>query len=327
MNYRQLGSTELHISEISFGTWAIGGSWGGTDDRSALKALSRAIEEGVNFFDTADVYGEGHSEELLAKATKGREDDIYIATKFCRAGDLHDPTSYSYESVRRFCEASLRRLGRERIDLYQVHCPPADILRSGEVFGALDRLREEGKIREYGVSVESVEEGFICLQYPNVKALQVINNLFRQKPELELIPKAFGQGVGILVRLPLASGLLTGKFTERSTFAADDHRNFNRNGESFNVGETFAGLAFEMGVSLSKELSWIAEGRTNMTSAALRYILDNPYITCVIPGFRNVQQVEDNLRAANVPGFTRSEMARLHEFYRQEVRDYIRGPY
>ncbi len=317
----------MNISEISFGTWAIGGSWGKTDDKTSLEALAHAMDAGVNFFDTADVYGSGHSEELLAKATKGREDEIYIATKFCRAGNLQDPANYSYDSVAGFCEASLKRLGRERIDLYQVHCPPTDIMRSGEVFGVLDRLKREGKIREYGVSVESVEEGLICLQYPGVRALQVIFNLFRQKPAEELFPKAHAQGVGILVRLPLASGLLAGKFTASTSFEADDHRNFNRNGDSFNVGETFAGLVFQKGVELADELRWIAEGRTNMAGAALRWILDNPQISCIIPGFRNTAQVEDNLRAAAEPSFTAAELEKLRSFYEREVRDHIRGPY
>ncbi|CAG7631849.1 aldo/keto reductase [Paenibacillus allorhizosphaerae] len=327
MKYRQLGNTELKVSEISFGTWAIGGSWGSVNDAESLQGLERAMEEGVNFFDTADVYGSGHSERLLARATKGREDRIYIATKFCRAADIHDPAVYSEASVRAFCEASLKRLERERIDLYQIHCPPIDILRDGSVFGVLDKLRQEGKIREYGVSVETVEEGLLCLTYPNVKALQVIYNIFRQKPERELLPKAHAQGVGILVRLPLASGLLTGKFTERSTFDPEDHRSFNRNGDSFNVGETFAGLPFETGVQLSRKLQWIADGRGNMTRAALRWILDNPNITCVIPGFRNTAQVEDNLGALNVPSFSTEERGKLEALYAEEIHTRIRGAY
>lgn len=327
MQYRQLGSSDMHVSEISFGTWAIGGSWGSVNDEQSLEALERATERGVNFFDTADVYGDGHSETLLAQATRGKEDDIYIATKFCRQGDIHDPNTYSEQQVRAYCEASLRRLKRERIDLFQIHCPPLAILRDGSVFEVLDKLREEGKIREYGVSVESVEEGLTCLNYPNVRALQFIYNIFRQKPETELFPKAKENGVGILVRLPLASGLLTGKFTEETEFESDDHRNFNRDGASFNVGETFAGLPFEKGVALSRKLTWIAEGRDNMTRAALRWILDNPNITCVIPGFRNVAQVEDNLGALRVPSFSESERAKLNEFYKEEVHAHIRGPY
>ncbi|GJM82070.1 hypothetical protein HMSSN139_45660 [Paenibacillus sp. HMSSN-139] len=243
MKYRELGNTGIKVSEVSFGTWAIGGSWGNTNDDEALKGLDKAIGEGVNFFDTADVYGDGHAEQLLAKATKGKEDDIYIATKFCRAGDIHDLETYSETRVRAYCEASLKRLERERIDLYQIHCPPLSVLKDGRVFEVLDKLQAEGKIRHYGVSVETVEEGLFCLGVPGVKALQVILNLFRQKPLTQLLPKAQESGVGILVRLPLASGLLTGKFKPDTTFAADDHRSFNANGEQFNVGETFCGLA------------------------------------------------------------------------------------
>jgi len=327
MQYRQLGSSELKVSEVSFGTWAIGGSWGQVNDEESLRALSRAMEAGVNFFDTADVYGSGHSEELLAKATKGKEDSIHIATKFCRAGDIHDAATYSEASVRAYCEQSLKKLNRERIDLYQIHCPPIEILRDGSVFGVLDKLKQEGKIREYGVSVETVEEGLLCLEYPGVRALQVIYNIFRQKPGNELFPQAHEKGVGILVRLPLASGLLTGKFSEQAVFEPGDHRNFNRNGESFNVGETFAGLPFEKGVALSRELAWIGEGRGNMTRAALRWLLDNPQITCVIPGFKNVAQVEDNLGVLETPSFTPEEQERLRAFYEQEVHAHIRGAY
>lgn len=182
MEYRQLGNTDLKVSEVSFGTWAIGGAWGKTNDEEAMRGLQEAIDAGVNFFDTADVYGDGHSEELLAKATKGKEDEIHIATKFCRAGDIEDPDNYSEEAVRTYCENSLRRLNRERIDLYQIHCPPFHILKDGKIFEVLDKLQSEGKIRYYGVSVETVEEGLFCLENPNVRALQVIFNIFRQKP-------------------------------------------------------------------------------------------------------------------------------------------------
>lgn len=327
MNYRKLGSTELAVSEISFGTWAIGGSWGQVNDAESLRALERAMDEGVNFFDTADVYGSGHSEELLAQATKGKEEQIYIATKFCRQGDIKAPLTYSEAQVRAYCEQSLKRLQRERIDLYQIHCPPIEILRDGSVFTVLDKLVEEGKIRHYGVSVESVEEGLLCLEYPNVRALQVIYNIFRQKPADQLFQVAHTGGVGILVRLPLASGLLTGKFSEDAQFDSADHRSFNRNGESFNVGETFAGLPFEQGVALSRKLSWIAEGKGNMTRAALRWILDNPHVTCAIPGFKNARQVEDNLGALEVAAFTDAEHRKLQAFYEQEVYSHIRGPY
>lgn len=327
MNYRQLGNTDLKVSELSFGTWGIGGEWGKTNDEEALRALDRAMDEGVNFFDTADVYGDGHSERLLAKATKGKESEIHIATKFCRAGDIHDPKNYSMESVTKYCEDSLKRLNREQIDLFQIHCPPFEILKEGTVFEALDRLKEQGKIRYYGVSVETVEEGLFCLEQPNVSTLQVIFNIFRQKPLQKLFPQAKEKGVGILARVPLASGLLTGKFTVDSTFAEDDHRHFNRDGQEFNVGETFAGLEFKKGVELSNKVAWIAEGRENLTRAALKWILEHDAISSVIPGFKNTRQVEDNLRTLQVKGYTNEEMEKLVQFYRNEVHDHIRGAY
>ncbi|MYL64125.1 aldo/keto reductase [Bacillus hwajinpoensis] len=327
MKYRQLGQTDLKVSEVSFGTWAIGGAWGKTNDAQALESLQYAIDAGVNFFDTADVYGDGHSEELLAKATKGQEDKIHIATKFCRAGDIHDPATYSEESVRSYCEASLKRLERDQIDLFQIHCPPIEILKDGAVFQVLDKLKAEGKIRYYGVSVETVEEGLLCLEYPGVSTLQVIFNLFRQKPLEELFPKAHEQGVGILTRVPLASGLLTGKFKKNSSFEEDDHRHFNRNGEAFNVGETFAGIEFEKGVELSNEIDWIARDRESMTTAALKWILEHKEVSCVIPGFKNSDQVKQNLKAVEVPDFTKEEMEKLNAFYEQEVHQLIRGAY
>ncbi|MCM3587476.1 aldo/keto reductase [Mesobacillus maritimus] len=327
MNYRELGNTGIKISEVSFGTWAIGGAWGKTSDAEAIKSLEYAMDKGVNFFDTADVYGDGHAEELLAKATKGKEDEIYIATKFCRQGDIFDPENYSYDKVRAYCEDSLRRLNREAIDLYQIHCPATEILRDGRVFEVLDRLQEEGKIRHYGVSVETVEEGLICLENPNVKSLQIIFNMFRQKPLEKLIPEAYNKGVGLLVRLPLASGLLTGKFTTDHVFEEDDHRRFNENGEAFNVGETFAGLGFKKGVELADQLKWIAEGRQSMASASLRWILDQKEISCIIPGFKNRKQVEDNLSALETKPFSAEEQQKIQHFYEAQVKDFISGPY
>jgi aryl-alcohol dehydrogenase-like predicted oxidoreductase len=327
MNYRELGNTGIKVSEVSFGTWAIGGSWGKTNDEESLRALHYAIDQGVNFFDTADVYGDGHSEGLLAKATKGREDEIYIATKFCRMGDIHSEGTYSYDSVRTYCEASLKRLNREAIDLYQIHCPPIDILKDGKVFEVLDRLQQEGKIKHYGVSVETVEEGLLCLENPNVKALQVIFNLFRQKPLETLLPEAKKRNTGILVRLPLASGLLTGKFTTNHQFEAEDHRNFNENGEAFNVGETFAGLGFQKGVELADQLTWTKDGRESMATAALRWILDQEEITCMIPGFKNTQQVVENLKALKEKPFSTEEKENLANFYHEQVKGFIRGPY
>jgi aryl-alcohol dehydrogenase-like predicted oxidoreductase len=327
MNYRQLGNTDLKVSELSFGTWAIGGSWGKVNDEESLRALHVAMDCGVNFFDTADVYGGGHSEELLAKATAGKEDNIHIATKFCRAGDIHDPKTYSEESVRAYCEASLKRLNRESIDLYQIHCPAFEILKQGHVFEVLEKLKEEGKIRYYGVSVETVEEGLFTISHSKASSLQVIFNMLRQKPLEHLLPLAKEKGVGILVRLPLASGLLTGKFTSKTTFENDDHRNFNKNGEQFNVGETFGGLEFDRGIEFVEQLRWIAEEKGSMATAALRWVIDHTEVTCAIPGFKNVKQVEDNLQALQVPSFTSEEMAKISEFYQNQIHQHIRGAY
>ncbi|WP_117161080.1 aldo/keto reductase [Paraliobacillus sp. X-1268] len=327
MRYNQLGKTDLKVSELSFGTWAIGGAWGKTNDKEALKALEYAMGAGVNFFDTADVYGDGHSEELLAKATKGKESEIHIASKFCRAGDVHDLKTYSEKSVTAYLENTLKRLNRDQLDLYQIHCPPLEILKDGNVFGVLDKLKQQGKIRNYGVSVETVEEGLLCLEQENVSTLQVIFNMLRQKPLAELFPKAKQSGVGIIARVPLASGLLTGKFTSNHQFEEDDHRKFNQNGDAFNVGETFGGLPFEKGVALSNQLNWVKEDRGNMTRAALKWIMQQEEISTVIPGFKNVQQVEDNLQAVNVPAFSSAELEKIKTFYDKEVHEHIRGGY
>jgi len=330
MHRRALGRTGMRVSEVSFGTWAIGGSWGEVAEEEALRGLALAIDAGVNLFDTADVYGAGRAERLLARAAGGRP-DILIATKFCRAGDLKAPSTYGYEQVSRWCEDSLRRLGRERIDLYQIHCPPSDVLRDGAVFEVLDRLRREGKIAAAGVSVESVEQGLLCLPSPGrdtgVQALQVILNLFRQKPVAELLPRCAAAGVGILARLPLASGLLTGKFTGSETFPEDDHRNFNRDGQRFNVGETFAGLPLALGANLAREAAWIAQGRGSMACAAMRWILDQPAVSAVIPGFKNPDQVRENLAAAEAPPFSPAELQRLRAWHDERVAPHIRGPY
>ncbi|WP_281974742.1 aldo/keto reductase [Halobacillus litoralis] len=327
MNYNTLGKTDLKISELGFGTWAIGGSWGKTNDEEALKAIELAVERGVNFFDTADVYGMGHSEELLAKALKGKESQVHIATKFCRQGDIHDSETYTMAQVSSYLEDSLRRLNRDQIDLYQIHCPPFEILEDGSVFEVLEKLKQEGKIRNFGVSVESVEEGMYVLENTNADSLQVIFNLFRQKPLEQLFPAAEEKGVGILARVPLASGLLTGKYTETHKFEEDDHRNFNRDGEAFNVGETFAGLEFPKGVELSSKLDWIAEERGNMSRAALKWVMQQEEVTSVIPGFRNRKQVEDNLSAVEVKPFSEGELEQLRDFYQKEVHEFIRGVY
>lgn len=327
MKYNQLGDSGLSVSELGFGTWAIGGDWGSHSDEEAFKGLERAMEAGVNFFDTADVYGGGHSEELLAKATKGKEDKIHIATKFIRNGDINDPANYSEEQIRHYLESSLGRLNRETIDLYQIHCAPLDMLKNTDIFPILDKLKQEGKIRSYGVSVETDEEGLYVLENTNASSLQVIFNLLRQKPLRELFPKAQEKGVGVLARVPLASGLLTGKFSKGHTFEDSDHRHYNKDGAAFNVGETFGGLPFDKGVEFSDQLKWIGNERGSMTRAALKWVMQQETVTSVIPGFKNEKQVIDNLKSLEVNDFSKEELTQLSDFYWKEVHDSIRGPY
>ena len=331
VRYHPMAGAGIRVSEVSFGTWTIGGGWGEVSEVDALEGLRAAMDGGVNFFDTADVYGDGRAERLLARATRDAPQPIHIATKFCRAGDIHDPATYGAPRVTHWCERSLQRLGREAIDLYQIHCPPIEVLRDGQVFEVLARLRREGKIRAYGVSVETVAEGMLCLPAPGretgVAALQVICNLFRQKPLETLLPACSQAGVAVLARLPLASGLLSGKFRGDETFAADDHRHFNADGQCFNVGETFAGLPFATGAALAREVDWIATGRGSMARAAIRWLLDQPGITCAIPGFRSAAQVRDNLAAAAAPPFSAAELDRLRAWYVERVHTQVRGAY
>lgn len=327
MQYKQLGNSDLKISQVSFGTWAIGGSWGEHNDQEAMAGLLAAIEQGVNFFDTADVYGNGHSEQLLNQLQKATSTPFMVATKFGRQGAFDDPHNYTRAKITQYCEDSLRRLGREAIDLYQIHCAPLAILKDTDVFPILDDLKQAGKIRYYGVSVENDEEGLFVMNQTNATSLQVIFNMLRQKPLKELFPTAEQKQVGILARVPLASGLLTGKYDKNSRFAADDHRHFNRDGQSFNVGETFGGLPFEVAIELIEQLGWIKEGRIGMAQAALKWILQQSAVTTVIPGFKTVKQVEQNLASQNVPDFTNEELQRLSDFYWEKVHQHIRGTY
>lgn len=327
MKYNRLGKTGFQVSELSFGTWGIGGDWGKTDDQESIRALELAIDRGVNFFDTADVYGGGHAEELLGKVTKGKTDQIYIASKFCRAGDLHDQDNYSEKTVTQYLEHTLSRIQRDTLDLYQIHCPPFEVLKDGRVFEVLDKLKAQGKIRHYGVSVETVEEGLFCLNNDNISTLQVILNMMRQKPLETLVPEALSKDVGIIARVPLASGLLTGKFTVDHQFEADDHRNFNKDGDAFNVGETFGGIEFAKGVELSNQLKWIAEDRDTMAKAALKWLLEQRGVSTVIPGFKNREQVEENLGAIDVRSFSEDELEQISDFYNENVHENIRGAY
>jgi len=320
MQYRELGRTAWKVSEISFGAWAIGADWGSVDDRESLAALHRAIDLGVNFIDTADVYGDGHSEQLIARVRKERPEELIVATKAGRRLSPHVADGYNAENLTRFVERSLRNLETDCLDLVQLHCPPSEVYYRPEVFGALDDLVQAGKIRYYGVSVEKIEEALKAIEYPNVQTVQIIFNMFRHRPTEVFFPEAKRRKVGILARVPLASGLLTGKMTRESSFPADDHRNFNRYGQSFDRGETFSGVDFESGLDAVEELKSLAPEGATMAQLALRWILMFDAVSCAIPGAKRPDQAEDNVYAADLPPLTEQQMALVQEVYDKYIR-------
>jgi aryl-alcohol dehydrogenase-like predicted oxidoreductase len=324
LEYRNLGETGMRVSEISLGTWAFGGEWGSVAEDDAYAALNRAIDLGVNFLDTADVYGDGRSEKLIGRLLKDRpNDEIFIATKAGRRLDPHTAEGYNYENLSTFVARSLQNLGVDTLDLLQLHCPPTEAYRQDSTFEALDRLQEEGKVRNYGVSVEKVEEARMALSYPNVKTVQIIFNIFRQKPAEEFFPLAQERNIGVLARVPLASGLLSGKMSADRAFAEDDHRSFNREGEAFDRGETFSGVDFETGLEAAEELKEVVpEGRT-LAQFALRWILMHPAVSCAIPGGKNTSQVEDNVAAAEMPPLSDEAMRRARDIYDRSIRQEV----
>jgi aryl-alcohol dehydrogenase-like predicted oxidoreductase len=319
MNYRSLGRTGFAISEVSFGAWAIGGTWGEVDDAQSLRALHRAVDAGVNFFDTADVYGDGRSERLIARLRKERREPLVVATKAGRRLSPHTADGYNLVNLRRFVERSLKNLDTEAVDLLQLHCPPAAVYDRPEVFGALDELAREGKIRFYGVSVETVQEAQASLRHPNVQSVQIIFNLFRRKPAASFFGEAARARVGIIARVPLASGLLTGKLTSSTTFSPDDHRNFNRHGEAFDVGETFSGVGYEAGLAAVDELRRLVPPGATLAQTALAWILTFPEVTCAIPGAKTAAQVDDNVGAASLR-LDAGVMGGAREIYDKYVR-------
>jgi aryl-alcohol dehydrogenase-like predicted oxidoreductase len=321
LRYRDLGETGMRVSEVSLGTWAFGSEWGAVSDEDSYAALNRAVDLGVNFLDTADVYGDGRSEGLLGRLLADRPDDeIFVATKAGRRLDPHTAEGYNYESLSGFVERSLANLGVETIDLLQLHCPPTGVYRQDETFEALDRLQEAGKLKNYGVSVERVEEARLALDYPGVKTVQIIFNIFRQKPIREFFPVAEEKNIGVIARVPLASGLLSGKMSADREFASDDHRNFNREGQAFDRGETFSGVPFETGLEAAEELKGLVPEGYTLAQLALRWILMHPAVSCTIPGARRPEQVEDNLAAAEMPPLSSETMSRISEIYDRHVR-------
>lgn len=327
MQRRQLGPDGLTVPEIGLGCWQLGGGWGNDwNDDIAQQTLQAAFDAGVRFIDTADVYGDGASERSIGRFLAGRQDtDIVVATKLGRAGIY--PDGYTRASLREATQRSLERLRVDALDLTQLHCVPPAVLRQGHVFDWLRELQQEGLVKRWGASVESVEEGLICLEQGGLASLQVIFNIFRQKPAEELFPRAADKKVGIIVRLPLASGLLGGKITRATTFRDDDHRNFNRDGAMFNVGETFAGLELERGIAATEQVAALVPAGMTMAQMALRWILDHPQVSVVIPGASRPDQVRANVDAARVAPLPAELHEKLAAVYRAHVRDFIRGPY
>jgi aryl-alcohol dehydrogenase-like predicted oxidoreductase len=323
MKYRELGRTSWKVSEISFGAWAIGGAWGGTDDRESLAALHRAVDLGVNFFDTADVYGDGRSERLLAQLKRERSEDLIIATKAGRRLEPHVAAGYNVENLTSFIDRSLQNLETDSLDLLQLHCPPPEVYATPHVFTVLDDLVKQGKIRYYGVSVEKVEEALKAIEYPNVQTVQIIFNIFRRRPAELFFTEAQRRKVGIIARVPLASGMLTGKLTPQTQFAPDDHRAFNRHGEAFDRGETFSGVDYDIGLQAVAELRALVPGGMTMTQFALRWILMYDAITCAIPGARTPAQAEDNARAASVAPLSDETIKAIKEIYDRRIRAVI----
>jgi aryl-alcohol dehydrogenase-like predicted oxidoreductase len=325
MRYRPLGRTGWNVSEISFGAWAIGGEWGQVSDEDAIASLSKAVECGVNFIDTADVYGDGRSERLIGGFKKHSREKTFVATKAGRRLSEQTVEGYSRKNLTRWIDDSLRNLSTESLDLLQLHCPPTPLYDHAEIFGILDDLVRAGKIRYYGVSVEKVAEALKAIQYPNVQTVQIIFNCFRQRPAEEFFAHAKRRQVGILARVPLASGLLTGKLRPDSTFPADDHRNFNRHGESFDVGETFSGVDYNTGLEAVEKLRQFLPAGVSMSQFALRWILMFDAVTCAIPGGKSPEQVADNSHASDLPPLTDEEMAAVRGVYEQKILPLIRG--
>jgi aryl-alcohol dehydrogenase-like predicted oxidoreductase len=321
MNDREFGSTGMQVSEISLGTWQLGGKWGSVyNGQNALKTLETAYEQGINFFDTADVYNNGESERSIGKFMRGKEGKVFVATKCGRQITPHVSAGYTCEAIAEYTEDSLRRLGVDTLDLIQLHCPPTDVFYRPEIFETLQKLQDSGKIRHFGVSIERVEEGLKAMEYQGMSSIQVIYNMFRQRPSELLFPLAKEKGVGIICRVPLASGMLTGKFSADSVFGASDHRFFNRHGESFDKGETFSGVDYQLGIQAVDELKKMF-GVDQLTKVALRWILMQDAVSCVITGASNPDQIKENVEASQLPALTKEQMDGIKSLYDQYIRN------
>lgn len=321
MNYRRLGKTDFEISEISLGTWQVGGKWGSPfNDKTADTLINTAIDNGVNFIDTADVYENGLSETAVGRVVRSRSERIYVATKCGRHINPHVNEGYQPKVLQKFIEDSLRRTGLETLDLIQLHCPPTEVFYRPEIFEMFDRLKEQGKILNLGVSVEKVEEGLKAIEFPNVTTVQLIFNLFRQRPAELFFKEALKRDIGIIGRVPLASGLLTGKFNAHTTFDAQDHRNFNRDGAAFDKGETFSGINYELGLNAVEELKALFPEATNLAPIALQWILNFDEVSCIIPGASNKSHVLSNLSVYDLPKLSYEKIAAMNEIYERYIK-------
>jgi aryl-alcohol dehydrogenase-like predicted oxidoreductase len=324
MQYRTLGRTDMKVSAISFGAWAIGGTWGPVDDEQSMRALHAAVDAGTNFVDTADVYGDGRSERLVARLRRERRGEtIHVATKAGRRLPKQTPEGYSRENLLAWVERSLRNLEMDAVDLLQLHCPHPRVYDMPEVFGVLDDLVAAGKIRYYGISVETVDEAMRGIRHPNVQTVQIIFNMLRRKPAEEFFGRAQARRVGILARVPLASGLLTGKLTAASAFAPDDHRRFNRNGEAFDKGETFSGVPYDAGLEFVERLKPLVPSGATLAQLALRWILEWDAVSCAIPGAKTEEQARANAAAADLPALPAATMAAVQSLYDERLRPLV----
>ncbi|MBD2757074.1 aldo/keto reductase [Spirosoma validum] len=322
MNYRKLGKTGFNISEISLGTWQVGGKWGDPFSHdNADRILNEAVDAGINFIDTADVYGDGESEKAVGRLIRSRSERIYVATKCGRRLQPHVNEAYQPASLRAFVDDSLRNMGLETLDLIQLHCPPTEVYYRPEIFDEFDRLKQEGKIQHLGVSVEKVEEALKAIEFPNVTTVQIIFNMFRQRPAELFFQEAQRRNVGVIVRVPLASGLLTGKFRMDTSFSAQDHRNFNRQGAAFDKGETFSGVEYETGLAAVDELRSVFPGDTNLAPDALRWILTFDAVSCIIPGASKPEHLTSNLEATQRPAPTSEQMIAVKRIYDEQIKN------
>jgi aryl-alcohol dehydrogenase-like predicted oxidoreductase len=323
MKYRTFGSIGWKVSEISFGAWAIGGAWGKQSDEESLAALHKALDVGINFIDTADVYGDGRSERLIAKLRSERSEPFHVATKAGRRLNPHNADGYNEKNLTAFVERSLKNLATETLDLVQLHCPPTEVYYRPEVFEVMDRMVKNGKIRHYGVSVEKVEEALKAIEYPGVQSVQIIFNMFRHRPAELLFAEAKRRNVAIIVRVPLASGLLTGKLAKNTEFETDDHRQFNRHGEAFDRGETFSGVDYDTGLAAVQRLQKTVPSQGTLAQWALRWILMFDAVSCIIPGARRPVQVEDNAAASALPPLNDSQMKTVQQIYDDAIRPLV----